>query len=75
MDGIEGRETGVRITLQCYYILLTWISSKLEALVHYANLVGLAAADAKLWTCPGKLNVDGNQQTDDNAQAQPQQEE
>ena len=75
MEGIEARETGVRITLQCYYILLTWISSKLETLVHYADLVGLAAADTKLWTRPGQLNVDGDQQTDDNTQAQPQQKE
>lgn len=53
MEGIEGREMGGCIVLQCYCILLTWISSKLEALVHYANLVGLAGADTKLWTRPG----------------------
>ena len=52
---------------------LTWIASKLKALVHYTNLVGLAAIDTKLWTRPGQLNVDGDQQTENNAQAQPQQ--
>ena len=40
-------------TLKYYYHRLTWIASKLKTLVHYADLVGLAAAHTKLWTRPG----------------------
>ena len=52
----RGRETGIYVgetPHKCYYYHLTWTASKLKALVHYADLVGLATADTKLRTRPG----------------------
>ena len=51
-EGVKWVDERGRI-FKCYYHRLTWIASKLKALVHYADLVGLAATHTKLWTCPG----------------------
>ena len=51
--GKEESKGGKRVGDTQLSFYLTWSVSKLKALVHYADLVGLAAADAKLRTRPG----------------------